>query len=68
MVQVGKTYKSGVGHVVTVNAICGDEVYYSDTYGCHFHKPNRFFAALYIGTAEYYRLKGEPEKAVMLVG
>lgn len=63
MIEVGATYKSSSGHVVTVNAICGDEVYYSDSYGCHYHKASRFFAGLYISTAAYYELRGQPEKA-----
>lgn len=68
MIEVGKTFKSQSGHTVTINAVCGDEVYYSDEFGCHYHKAKRFFAFMYIGTAEYYNMKGEPEKAVFNIG
>lgn len=67
MIEVGNTYKSQSGYKVTVNAICGDEVYYSDEFSCHHHKAKRFFAFMYIGTAEYYNMKGEPEKALFLI-
>jgi hypothetical protein len=63
MIEAGQTYQSAVGHRVHVTAVCGEQVYYSDDYGLHFHKNARHFAGIYISTAAYYQLKGEPEKA-----
>ena len=62
MIEEGKQYKSHAGHKVTVNRVCGDIVYYSDDFGCHYHKEKRFFAGQYISNAVYYAIKGEPNK------
>ena len=59
MIEVGKTYKSHLGHTVTVNAIYGGVVYYSDSWGCYYKKELRFFAFMYVGTDAYYELKAE---------
>lgn len=67
-IVVGKTFVSGGGHKVTVDAVVDDLVYYSDEHGCHSHKAKRFFVFQYIGTAEYYHMKGDSVKAGLCAG
>jgi len=47
MFQVGQKCVSNLGKTATITAICGGRVYYVDSYGCCFYKPDQVFEQMY---------------------
>jgi hypothetical protein len=47
MIKVGDVFKAENGRVVTVNAVCGVRVYYTNDLGLWFHKTISQFKSMY---------------------